>query len=101
MGSAVANIACWSESVEPPTDARVDQRTLIRRAIAIYRDRFDSKTWQAFWATVVEGRDPAEVAETLGVSRWNIYKARARILQRLRTELSGLLDNDWDAPGGG
>jgi RNA polymerase sigma-70 factor (ECF subfamily) len=78
----------------PPTDSRVDTQTLLRRAVAIYRDRFDSKSWQAFWATVVEGRQPDEVAQTLGVSRWSIYKSRARILQRLRTELAGLLDDE-------
>lgn len=96
MGSAVKELEAWSESAEPPTDVRLDQRTLVRRAVAIYRDRFDPKTWQAFWATVVEGRDPSEVAETLGVSRWNVYKARARLLQRLRTELAGLLDEAID-----
>ena len=85
----------WNElSDMPPTDARVDTQTLLRRAVAIYRDRFDSKSWQAFWATVVEGRQPDEVAQTLGISRWNVYKSRARILQRLRTELAGLLDDD-------
>jgi len=78
----------------PPTDARVDTQTLLRRAVAIYRDRFDSKSWQAFWATVVEGRQPDEVAQTLGISRWNVYKSRARILQRLRTELAGLLNDE-------
>ena len=85
----------WSElSAIPPTDSRIDTQTLLRRAVAIYRDRFDSKSWQAFWATVVEGRQPDEVAQTLGVSRWNVYKSRARILQRLRTELAGLLDDE-------
>jgi RNA polymerase sigma-70 factor (ECF subfamily) len=85
----------WGELSDiPPTDSRIDTQTLLRRAVAIYRDRFDSKSWQAFWATVVEGRQPDEVAQTLGVSRWNVYKSRARILQRLRTELAGLLDDE-------
>ena len=85
----------WNELSDiPPTDARVDTQTLLRRAVAIYRDRFDSKSWQAFWATVVEGRQPDEVAQTLEISRWNVYKSRARILQRLRTELAGLLDDE-------
>ncbi len=80
--------------VDPPTDAITDRQTLLVRAVAIYRDRFDPKTWQAFWATVVEGREPDEVAETLGMNRWSVYKARARILQRLRTELAGMLDDE-------
>ncbi|TWT98825.1 RNA polymerase sigma factor [Neorhodopirellula pilleata] len=94
LGSAMADLAVWSESLDPPTDAETDQATLLRRAVAIYRDRFDPKTWQAFWATVVEGRQADEVAESLGMNRWSVYKARARILQRLRTELAGLIDSD-------
>lgn len=78
----------------PPTDSRIDMQTLLRRAVAIYRDRFDSNSWRAFWATVVEGRQPEEVADSLGISRWAVYKSRARILQRLRTELAGLLDDE-------
>lgn len=80
--------------VDPPTDAATDRQTLLVRAVAIYRDRFDPKTWQAFWATVVEGREPEEVAQTLGMNRWSVYKARARILHRLRTELAGIIDAD-------
>ncbi len=80
--------------VDPPTDAVTDRQTLLVRAVAIYRDRFDPNTWQAFWATVVEGREPDEVAATLGMNRWSVYKARARILHRLRTELAGMLDEE-------
>lgn len=83
-----------SLSNDPPTDAALDRQTLLIQAVAIYRDRFDTKTWKAFWATVVEGRQPDEVAETLGMNRWSVYKARARILQRLRSELAGLWDED-------
>ena len=85
-------IADWEQSGDPPTDASTDSKTILRRAVAVYRDRYDPHTWQAFWATVVEDRSPEEVASTLGISRWTVYKARARILQRLREELSGLVD---------
>lgn len=94
MGSAVGDLIQWEKSTGPPTDAATDSNTILRRAVAVYRDRYDPKTWQAFWATVVEGRQPDEVADTLGVSRWTVYKARARILQRLREELSGLVEFD-------
>tara|TARA_R110002049_G_scaffold4601_5_gene32745 strand:+ start:1040523 stop:1041080 length:558 start_codon:yes stop_codon:yes gene_type:complete len=98
LGSDVGELVTAGPAEDPPTDRETDRQTLLHRALAIYRDRFDPKTWQAFWATVVEGRQVDEVAETLAVSRWTVYKARARILQRLRTELSGLIDeaNDSD-----
>ncbi len=92
LGSAAGELPAPTLPVDPPTDAGLDRHALLTRALAIYRDRFDPKTWQAFWATVVESRDPDEVAKSIGVSRWTVYKARARILQRLRTELAGLLD---------
>jgi len=90
LGSAVIEIEQWNTAETPPVEESLDHQTLLARAVAIYRDRFDPKTWQAFWATVVEGRDPSEVAVSLGMTRWSVYKARARILQRLRTELAGL-----------
>ncbi len=93
LGSAADRITAASMN-KPPTDVDTDRATLLRRAVAIYRDRFDPKTWQAFWATVVDGRSPDEVAETLGVTRWAVYKSRARILQRLRTELAGLVESE-------
>jgi RNA polymerase sigma-70 factor (ECF subfamily) len=92
LGAAIANIEQIDKNSDPPTDVDLDKQTILQRALAIHRDRFDTKTWSAFWATVVEGRQPDEVAETLGVSRWTVYKARARILQRLRNELEGLLE---------
>lgn len=93
LGSAIADLALLDEDSHPPTDATSDSQTVISRALAIHRDRFDTNSWNAFWATVVEGREPAEVADTLGISRWAVYKARARILQRLRSELAGLIEN--------
>lgn len=76
---------------DPPTDAGDDRAAVLARAAALLRDRFDPSTWEAFWATVVDGRDPGEAAEALGLSRWAVYKARARVLQRLREQLDGLL----------
>ena len=75
---------------DPPTDAEDDRAAVLARAVSMMRGSFEDSTWKAFWATVVEGRQPAEVAEWLGVSRWTVYKARARVLHRLRQELEGL-----------
>jgi RNA polymerase sigma-70 factor, ECF subfamily len=76
---------------EPPTHPASDRAAVLARAVALLRDQFEESTWQAFWATVVEGRDPADVAHSLGLSRWTVYKARARVLQRLRQDLQGLV----------
>lgn len=56
------------------------------------RSEFQPQTWTAFWCVIVEQHAAADVAGDLGVSVWTIYKAKARILNRLRDHLSGLLD---------
>lgn len=76
------------EEAPPPTDAEL--QSFYRRAVGLIESRFDPQTWAAFWQTAVEGRSPDDVAAELGVSRWAVYKARSRVLQRLRTELAGL-----------
>jgi RNA polymerase sigma factor (sigma-70 family) len=48
------------------------------------RPSFRSSTWQAFWQTAVEERDPAVVAGELGLSVGAVYIARTRVLARLR-----------------
>jgi RNA polymerase sigma-70 factor (ECF subfamily) len=44
-----------------------------------------------FWETAVAGRPPDEVAQEMGTTKWAVYKARARILHKLRQELEELL----------
>jgi RNA polymerase sigma-70 factor, ECF subfamily len=78
-------------SDDPPTAVVDDQATVLRQALAIVRSRVEPVTWQAFWRTAVEGADPNDVAKELGIQRWSVYKARARILQRIRSDLEGLI----------
>jgi RNA polymerase sigma-70 factor (ECF subfamily) len=60
------------------------------------RDRFDTKTWQAFWQTAVEQRCAADVAAALGVSRGSVYVARSRIMARLKDTIRHLELADFD-----
>lgn len=64
---------------------------LADRAARLIRADFNAATWSAFWATAVEDRPAADVAAELGLSVNAVYLARARVLQRLRRELDGLL----------
>jgi RNA polymerase sigma-70 factor (ECF subfamily) len=65
-----------------------------RRSTVLIRSSFEPTTWQAFWRTVIDGRSPGNVAEELSLSRWAAYKARSRVLHRLRMELEGLEELD-------
>jgi len=78
----------------PPTPSsesgNIEIGNLRRRAMELVRGDFEERTWQAFWRAAVEGDAPADVAADLGISVWAVYKARARVLSRLRQELDGL-----------
>jgi RNA polymerase sigma-70 factor (ECF subfamily) len=63
---------------------------IVETSAGTVRDEFDARTWTAFWRPAVEGDRPADVAADLHVSVWAVYKSRARMLQRLRSELDGL-----------
>jgi RNA polymerase sigma-70 factor (ECF subfamily) len=81
---------------EAPPDAESDGGAaelngIRRRALELVSGEFESRTWQAFWRTTIEGDAPADVAADLGISVWAVYKARSRVLQKLREEFAELM----------
>jgi len=64
---------------------------LSRRALDLVRAEFENRTWEAFWRTAVDGQCPVDVAQDLGVTVNAVYKAKSRVLRRLRRELGDLL----------
>ncbi len=65
---------------------------LPRRALELVRAEFENRTWEAFWRAAVDGHAAADIAEDLGMTLHAVYKAKSRVLRRLRQELDGLLD---------
>jgi len=65
---------------------------LAAHALRIMRSDFGEKTWKACWETAVCGRPAAEVATQLGITVGAVYAAKFRVLDRLRSELQGMLD---------
>lgn len=78
------------DDVDPPSSQEDDAKLARSRTLELMRQSFDPRSWRMFWETMVEDRDPQDVADEMNVSRWAVYKARARVLQRLRQELDGL-----------
>jgi RNA polymerase sigma-70 factor (ECF subfamily) len=77
----------------PPLPASSDadaRQRLLRRAVEILRNRFDSRTWQAFWRTAVDGQPAPAVAGELHMSPAAVRKARSRVLAHIRQELGNL-----------
>jgi RNA polymerase sigma-70 factor (ECF subfamily) len=46
-------------------------------------------TWQAFWRTAMEGQPGKQVAADLGLSVVAVYRARSRVLARLKELVQG------------
>jgi RNA polymerase sigma-70 factor (ECF subfamily) len=68
------------------------RQQLVKRAMTLMQADFQPATWKAFWEQVVVGRPAKEVAAELGLSPRAAYAAKFRVLDRLRHELSGLLE---------
>lgn len=71
-------------------DEAVETGLVFRAAVDLIGAEFEASTARAFWLTTVEDRAPDEVAAALGVSINAVYKAKSRVLRRLREVLSGL-----------
>lgn len=87
---AVASVDFDSRLEEEERSERV---LLLRRCLDMVCSEFEPKTWDAFWKTAVEEIPPADVAETLGLSRNAVYLARSRVLNRLSELFDRLLED--------
>ena len=77
---------------DDPTSADDYLAELSHRALLLIQTDFEPTTWQAFWAMTVDGLSASEAAARLGLSTAAVFKAKSRVLNRLRHELDGLLD---------
>jgi RNA polymerase sigma-70 factor (ECF subfamily) len=90
-GGGALSEAAVPDNVEAFWEAEY-ARHLAGRALKLMQSDFQPSTWKAFWEHAVEGRPAAEVGAELGLSTGAVFAARFRVLDRLRRELSGLLD---------
>jgi RNA polymerase sigma-70 factor (ECF subfamily) len=72
-------------------DEEHDQYVLERLMEAI-EPEFKPVTWAAFRGHVIEGRSVDAVSAELGVTPNVVFIAKSRVLQRLREEAAGLID---------
>jgi RNA polymerase sigma-70 factor (ECF subfamily) len=77
----------------PPTSLAAGKfSATFLKAIDAVRTQFEDHTWQAFWRTTVDERAATDVAAELGMSVAAIYKAKSRVLRRLREDFRDLVD---------
>lgn len=65
---------------------------ILRQAMQIMQREFQPMTWQACWASLMEGKSAEIVAAELGMTAGAVRAAKFRVLSRLRSELKGLID---------
>jgi RNA polymerase sigma-70 factor (ECF subfamily) len=80
------------EAVHPPEPEGPSQEDDVvwRRALAMVGAEFEDSTWQAFWRTTIQGESPADVAREMGTTVHAVYKAKSRVLRRVRNRLNEL-----------
>lgn len=81
---------------EPPADATWEtafEQALVGALVDAVRRESNPRDFVAFELTMLQGRSPAEVARLTGMTRNMVYKARRKVLARLR-ELGGGYAND-------
>ena len=66
------------------------ERRLFDWAARQVQTEVQEATWQAFFETAVEGRSPQVVAERLGMTVANVYRAKSRVLSRLKERIREL-----------
>jgi RNA polymerase sigma-70 factor (ECF subfamily) len=95
-GDASANRNAPSSSSLGGRDSSTDclevDKRFARRILDVVRAEFEPRTWEAFWRIVVDGQSPAEVADAMQLSLPAVYKAKSRVLQRLRRELKNVME---------
>jgi RNA polymerase sigma-70 factor (ECF subfamily) len=69
-------------------------RHVVGGLLKAVQPHFTARTWQAFWRTTIGGEPAAAVGTALGLSPNAVFIARSRVLQRLRTEAAGLVDDE-------
>jgi RNA polymerase sigma-70 factor (ECF subfamily) len=65
---------------------------IVARALEAVKLEFEPNTWAACWRTTVDGEGASDVAAALGMTVGAVYKAKSRVLARLRVELEGLTE---------
>jgi len=86
-GTGALNMIEQLPDERPETAA--DVADLHLRALEGLQCQFNETTWTAFWRVTVEGDAAKDVAEDLGITVWAVYKAKTRVMAKLRAELGG------------
>ncbi len=71
-------------------------RFVMRQLLDMIEPEFQPVTWQMFRRYVIDNQDADAVARELGTTANAVFIAKSRVLQRLRAEAAGLIDESSD-----
>ena len=78
---------------EPDQDQiRRYEHELIVWAAEQVKSEFIDSSWAAFWATTIDGRSVNDVASELKITPGSIYMSRSRIMARIKSKVSEVID---------
>jgi RNA polymerase sigma-70 factor, ECF subfamily len=87
----------WTTAADEGDEDDSERMLLLRQCLELVKSGFEPRTFEAFWAIVVDEKPPAEVARSLGMSSAGaVYTAKSRVTRRLR-ELMDQLEEDLPA----
>jgi RNA polymerase sigma-70 factor (ECF subfamily) len=92
LGRMLADLADPHGGLSAIWDEEHD-RYVLARLMELIEPEFKPTTWAAFRGHVIEGRSADAVAAELGVTPNVVFIAKSRVLQRLREEARGLVDD--------
>lgn len=73
------------QEIDPDDTA---EQILVRRAAKLIEHDFQSRTWQAFWRSAVDGEPVADIAADLNMTAGAVRQAKMRVLVKLREMLA-------------
>ena len=73
---------------------RLEIGGVAHRALALIRQEFEERTWEAASQVLVMCEPVAKVAQSLGMTTNAVYKAKSRVIRRIREQFTDLLENE-------
>jgi RNA polymerase sigma-70 factor (ECF subfamily) len=88
LDSATALAAVPEAAPEDESEFETEyRRSVFSLAASRIKGDFQTRTWQAFWRTAVEGVEIKQVAQELDLSVGAVYIARSRVMKKLSAEV--------------
>jgi len=77
---------------DPGQSESTESAQLVKQILMVMQERFELKTWKAFWKMTIDGLTATEAGEDLDMKPDAVRRAKYRVLKRLRDEFGDFLE---------